>query len=179
MKSNNPIFNRSPEFSGQAQGNPYGNQYGTQTYPGAGSGHQGYGQAPQAPQYGDPSQWGTGTPGGYDTQAAGDVMTVDSVVQKTAISLFVVMATAAVTWFWTGDVAASQDNVNKLYLALMVGSFGAFALSMVNSFKRVVSPALVLAFCALEGVALGAFSKFIDATFVNGEGLGNNLVLQA
>jgi uncharacterized YccA/Bax inhibitor family protein len=182
MKSNNPIFNRSPEFNGQAQGNPYANQYGTQTYPGAGSGQQGYGQAPQAPQYGapsqDPSQWGTGTPG-YETRAAGDVMTIDSVVQKTAISLFVVIATAAVTWFWTGDLAASQDNVNNLYLALMVGSFGAFALSMVNSFKKVVSPALVLAFCALEGVALGAFSKFIDATFVSGQGLGNNLVLQA
>lgn len=180
MKSNNPIFNRSPEFNGQAQSNPYANQYGTQTYPGTGGAHQGYGQAPQHgyPSQ-DPSQWGTGTPGGYDTQAAGDVMTIDSVVQKTAISLFVVIATAAVTWFWTGDVAASQDNVNKLYLALMVGSFGAFALSMVNSFKRVISPALVLAFCALEGVALGAFSKFIDATFVNEQGLGNNLVLQA
>ena len=48
----------------------------------------------------------------------------------------------------------------------MVGSFGAFGLSMVNSFKRVISPALVIAFAALEGVALGAFSKFIDAMFV-------------
>jgi len=61
----------------------------------------------------------------------------------------------------------------------MVGSFGAFALSMVNSFKRVVSPALVMAFAALEGVALGAFSKLIDAMFVNESGLGNNIVLQA
>ena len=34
---------------------------------------------------------------------------------------------------------------------------------MVNSFKRVISPALVLAFCAAEGVALGALSKFFDA----------------
>ena len=31
------------------------------------------------------------------------------------------------------------------YLALMVGSFGAFGLSLVNSFKRVISPALVIA----------------------------------
>ena len=62
-------------------------------------------------------------------------------------------------------------------LALTVGSLGAFALSMVNSFKRVVSPPLVMAFCVVEGVALGAFSKFIDAVFVS-ENTGN-LVVQA
>jgi uncharacterized YccA/Bax inhibitor family protein len=39
---------------------------------------------------------------------------------------------------------------------------------VVNSFKRVVSPALVLAFAALEGVALGAISKAFDAQFGDG-----------
>ena len=39
---------------------------------------------------------------------------------------------------------------------------------MVNSFKRIISPALVLAFAPLEGVALGAFSKFFDAQFGDG-----------
>ena len=67
-----------------------------------------------------------------------------------------------------------------LYGALMIGSFGAFGLSMVNSFKRVISPALVIAFCALEGVALGALSKFFDAVFVPADsGLGDNIVVQA
>ena len=47
---------------------------------------------------------------------------------------------------------------------MTVGGLGAFALSMVNSFKRVISPALVMAFCALEGVALGALSKYFDAS---------------
>ena len=44
---------------------------------------------------------------------------------------------------------------------------------MVNSFKRVVSPALVLAFCVAEGVALGAISKFFDAQF------GDHIVINA
>ena len=35
---------------------------------------------------------------------------------------------------------------------------------MVHSFKRVISPALVLVFAALEGVALGALSKLFDAS---------------
>ena len=69
----------------------------------------------------------------------------------------------------------SNADLGPLYLALMVGSFGAFGLSLVNSFKRVISPALVLAFCALEGVALGALSKVFDAQF--GDGIVTQAVL--
>ena len=171
MKSNNPIFNRSDEFNGRAG-----------SYASGGQAYPGYGQA-SAPEYGDPSQWGTGTPGA-PVQTDQRRMTMDSVVQKTAITLFVVIAAAAATWFWTGDSttenAAGQavtngDAAGKLYLALMIGSFGAFALSMVNSFKRVISPALVIAFAALEGVALGAYSKIIPAY----AGVGPDVVLQA
>jgi len=151
MKSNNPVFNRSEEFNGtaNARGNPSG--YGT--------------------------DYGTGT---GDQQVDQGRMTIDSVVQKTAITLAVVIASAAVTWFWTGDSitesgVANGDAMNKLYLALMVGSFGAFGLSMVNSFKKVISPALVIAFAVLEGVALGAFSKIIPIY----AGVDTGIVLQA
>jgi len=157
MQSNNPVFRRSEAFNGSA------NAYGNQTYPGNGAAFDGYGQSTYAPA----------------PPAAGERMTVDSVVQKTAISLGIVFVTAALTWFWTGDIETSNENVGRLYLALMVGSFGAFGLSMVNSFKRVVSPALVMAFAALEGVALGAFSKFIDATVVQSQGITDNIVVQA
>jgi uncharacterized YccA/Bax inhibitor family protein len=44
---------------------------------------------------------------------------------------------------------------------------------MVNSFKRVVSPGLVIAFCAAEGVALGALSKLFDAQY------GHHIVINA
>ena len=161
MQSNNPVFRRSDAFNGTGQ---QANAYGNQTYPGNGTAYDSYGQ-----------------PAGYATAppTTGERMTVDSVVQKTAISLGIVILTAAITWFWTGDIRTSEENLGQLYLALMVGSLGAFALSMVNSFKRVVSPPLVIAFAALEGVALGAFSKFIDAMFVSGQGFGDNIVLQA
>lgn len=149
MQSNNPVFRRSEEFSR------------------AGAAHQGYGQS-QYDGYQTP-------PSGYgDTVAptAPERMTVDSVVQKTALTLGLVILTAAATWILTGPI--DEGAAPGLIGALTIGSLGAFALSMVNSFKKVISPALVLAFAALEGVALGAFSKLIDAMFT-----GENLVMLA
>lgn len=142
MRSNNPVFNRSPEFSGQ------GNTSGNQTYPGAGQGQ---------PGYGDPSTWGTGAP----TQQAYEPMTIDSVVQKSGIALALVVLTAAATWVLTPDLTTSA-NAGTVYMAAMGGGILAFVLSLVNSFKREISPALVLAFCAVEGVALGAISKIFQ-----------------
>jgi len=159
MQSNNPVFRRSEEFNSNA--------YGNQTYAGGGTPTTGYGQPPVA----GPGQWST-TP----DSRVGAPMTIDSVVQKTAIALGLVIITAAATWIVTPDIS-TEASLGPLYSALLIGSLGAFALSMVNSFKRVVSPALVLLFCAFEGVALGAFSKVIDAVF-SPEGSGN-LVVQA
>jgi uncharacterized YccA/Bax inhibitor family protein len=163
MQSNNPVFRRSEEF--QRSG---ANAYGNQTYPGNGGGYPGYGQQS------DPSTWGTGTPG-TPTSIDQGRMTIDSVVQKTGISLAVVIVAALATWVLTDDITPETGVSGGLLLAVMVGSLGAFALSMVNSFKRVVSPALVLAFCVLEGIALGSLSKMFDAQF--GEGVVSGAVI--
>jgi uncharacterized YccA/Bax inhibitor family protein len=96
-------------------------------------------------------------------------MTIDSVVQKTAISVALVFAAAFATWWWVGDVVdvngVDQDAYSRALTLSMLGAGGAFLLSLVNSFKRIISPALVLAFAAAEGVALGAISKVFEAQF--------------
>ena len=164
MQSNNPVFRRSEEFNRSGA-----NAYGTQTYAGNGSAYPGYGQ-----QGTDPSTWGTGTPGA-PTGAPARPMTIDSVVQKTGISLAIVIVAAAVTWWFTPDIAT--ESMGPTLAAVTIGSLAAFALSMVNSFKRVVSPPLVMAFCVAEGVALGALSKYFDAMFSTpGQG---SIVVQA
>ena len=162
MRSNNPVFARSEEFN-RASSNAYGNQ----TYPAGGSSYPGYGDAGT-----DPSTWGTGTPGQVDQGR----MTVDSVVQKTAISIALVFVTAFATWWWIGDMTGvSQEAYGRALTLSMLGAGAAFLLSLVNSFKRVISPALVLAFAAAEGVALGAISKVFDAQF--GDGIITQAVL--
>ena len=165
MRSNNPVFNRSEEFN-RASSNAYGNQ----TYAGSGQAYPGYGDTSS-----DPATWGTGTPGQVDQGR----MTVDSVVQKTAISIALVFATAFATWWWIGDVidgnVVDNDALGRASMLAMLGAGGAFLLSLVNSFKRVISPALVMLFAAAEGVALGAVSKFFDASF--GDGIVTQAVL--
>ena len=148
MQSNNPALRRSAEFSANSS------QTG----------------------YTDPSTWGTGGPGQPGVQtpvATSGPMTTDSVVQKTAISVGVVMIVAAATWVLTPSIDDTDANLGPLIAAMTFGSLGAFALSLVNSFKRVISPPLVLAFAALEGLALGGLSKFFDAIY------GDHIVVQA
>jgi uncharacterized YccA/Bax inhibitor family protein len=163
MQSSNPVFRRAEGFNGRAQ-----------TYPASGMRYPAYG-SPSAPQgydpYGSgrgPSRTGGRTDGGLDRGP----MTIDSVVQKTGITLGIVILAAAATWVLTGNpngFGADRDSaVRSLYLLSMLGAFGGFALSMVNSFKRVVSPALVIAYAVLEGIFVGAFSKVLDASFGGG-----------
>ncbi|MGO4256012.1 Bax inhibitor-1/YccA family protein [Marmoricola sp. RAF53] len=107
-------------------------------------------------------------------------MTIDTVVQKTAITLGVVVLTAAATWALTGTLVndvgdINQDVATRLYVISVVGSLAGFALSMMNSFKRVVNPALVLAYAAFQGIAVGALSKVLDATI----GAGDHIVVGA
>lgn len=156
MRSSNPVFSRAEGFNGR------GNASGM-TYPG-------YSSAPQAPEYApqggvQPSYGGPQAPVGYDQGR----MTIDSVVQKTGITLGVTVLVAAATWILTGPID-SERAVSSLYMLSMLGAFGGLALSMVNSFKRVISPGLVIAYAAVEGLFVGAFSKVMEARFGGDEG---------
>ena len=154
MQSRNPVFTRADGFNGRAAGNAHGNT----TYPGNGQEYAGYGS---------PAQWGTGTPGA-PTQVDQGRMSIDSVVQKTGITLGVVILAAAATWLFTGDPTADPQAVTGLYGLAMAGALGGLVLSLVNSFKKVVSPPLVIGYAALEGLFVGAFSKVLEATFGHG-----------
>jgi uncharacterized YccA/Bax inhibitor family protein len=143
LQSSNPIFTRSEGFNGR-------NANGAQTYPS------------------NPSQWSVGTPGSPGTpltHTSEGPMTIDSVVQKTGLTLGVVVLFAAATWIVTPELT-SDTAMGSLYAISMLGALGGFALAMVNSFKRVISPALVLAYAAFEGIFVGAFSKVVESVFV-------------
>jgi uncharacterized YccA/Bax inhibitor family protein len=90
----------------------------------------------------------------YAAPSAGGVstgrMTIEDVVMRTGM-LFVVLVAV-------GSVAYGANNGGLA----AIGIFGGFILAMVNSFKRTVSPALVLAYAAFEGLALGGISRYYN-----------------
>ena len=148
MQSNNPVFARNDAFNGRG---------GAVTST-------------------DPSQWKVDLDGGQGatspthTERGQGRMTMDTVVEKTAISLGLVIVAAAVTWFMIGDLldpnpTEAQAAQGLAYTLAMGGAIIGLVLSLVNSFKKVVSPALVIAYAVVEGVFVGAFSKVV-ASFV-------------
>lgn len=148
MQSSNPVFRKAEGFNGRSQTYPASGM----TYPAYGAPTQTDPYRQQAPIYGD--------------TATGGRMTIDTVVQKTGLTLGLTILVAALVWVLTPPLDSAAAG--SLYLLAMVGAFGGLALSLVNSFKRVVSPALVLLYAALEGLFVGAFSKVIDASFGGG-----------
>lgn len=81
-------------------------------------------------------------------------MTLDDVVAKTGLLFLVALVTAAGAWVL--DV-----GMGVALIAALVG----FGLAMVNTFKKQVSPPLVLAYAAVEGVFLGAFTHVLSVRF--------------
>jgi len=78
-------------------------------------------------------------------------MTYDDVIVKTAIVFIGVLVGAAAGW-----------TVPGLFI---LGVFGGLALGLVNSFKRNPSPALIIGYGLLEGMALGGISHLFEQQY--------------
>ncbi|HEX9226586.1 MAG TPA: Bax inhibitor-1/YccA family protein, partial [Arthrobacter sp.] len=96
----------------------------------------------------------------YNRPAAGPAdtgrMTYDDVIMKTAACLGAVLAGAAVTLVVAEGLA---------YMLMIVGALGGFVLALVNTFKKQPSPALILAYAALEGLFLGGLTRILDGIY--------------
>ena len=94
-----------------------------------------------------------------------DRMTYDDVIVRTGSLLAIVVGVGAVTW-----VVAPQ----LYWVGMLVG----FALGLVNAFKKVPSPGLIMAYAVAEGVFLGGISQYFDNLVIRGQ-LVHGIVLQA
>ena len=96
----------------------------------------------------------------YNRPAAGPAetgrMTFDDVIVKTAICLAAVVVGAAVTLTVSLSLAS---------MLMIVGALGGFVLALVNTFKKQPSPALILAYAALEGLFLGGLTRILDGMY--------------
>ena len=89
-------------------------------------------------------------------------MTIDSVVSRTALTLLMVVATAAATWVFLPD-GSTPGEANYVGTAWIGGALVGAGLGIWLSFKRVVSPALVMLYAVAQGFFLGAASEAFEA----------------
>ncbi|MFC9335568.1 Bax inhibitor-1/YccA family protein [Arthrobacter sp. NPDC057009] len=164
----NPIFN-GKNFREATQAPPVPQAYGQNNYGQNQFGQPQYGQG-RAPgsvmdaQSGWMSQQQNMTNDQlqqmYNRPAAGPAetgrMTFDDVIVKTAICLAAVVVGAAVTLTVSLSLAS---------MLMIVGALGGFVLALVNTFKKQPSPALILAYAALEGLFLGGLTRILDGMY--------------
>ena len=133
-----------PQY-GQAQ---YGQQaYGQPQYGQAQYGQQAYGQ----PQYTDYSAPTYSEPTYSEPVPAGERLTMNDVLVKTAINLGLVVVGAVVAWY--------------VSVLMLLGLLGGLVLGLVNSFKQKVSPVLVMAYALMEGMMLGGLSAIVNLRY--------------
>ena len=109
---------------------------------------------PAAPQYGQDPYGYPQYAGRGPVQTTEGRMTFDDVVTKTAITMAVLVVTAALAWY------AIPDTL--MFPALILSALVGFVVVLVVSFRRVINPTLVLVYAAIEGVFIGMISKYFE-----------------
>lgn len=147
MRSTNPVFSRR----GFSRDN---GQAGFTAAPAGGPavGTNPYATNPYAPQQGTQL-------GGPQAPARADVMTIDDVVARTAMTLGTVVLTAVLSWVL---LPVDDANLGKSYGIAIGAALIAFVFAMIQSFKRTPVPALIFAYAAFEGVFLGVISNAVS-----------------
>ncbi|MFI7386603.1 Bax inhibitor-1/YccA family protein [Streptomyces sp. NPDC049813] len=115
------------------------------------------------PDLTNPYAAGPGPAAARDTAPA--AMTIDDVVVRTAATLGTAVLTAALSWIL---LPVDSAGIGRSYGIGLLAALVAFALSMVQAFRRTPSPALILGYAAFEGVFLGTVSSATSAWLAPG-----------
>ncbi|MFF5490688.1 Bax inhibitor-1/YccA family protein [Streptomyces virginiae] len=154
MRSSNPVFSRrgfSRDNGGYAGFDAQPQQAGTNPYA-------------TNPYAADPT---TGMP---QAPARTNVMTMDDVVSRSAMTLGTLIVTATLAWV---ALPVDPDKLGMSYGIAIGAGLIAFVFAMIQSFKSKPVPGLILAYAAFEGVFLGVISAAVSTY------LGPGVVMQA
>lgn len=93
---------------------------------------------------------------------AGEIMTVQGTVIKTAILLMLVVLGAAFTWNIFLKAGSNPAAVNGW---LIGGALGGLALALVTTFKPIYAPITAPIYAAVEGFFIGSISAVLNEAF--------------
>jgi uncharacterized YccA/Bax inhibitor family protein len=88
-------------------------------------------------------------------------MTLQGTVNKSFLSLLVLMAAAL--WPWSQFMQTGNPAV--VAPGMLIGVIGGLVLALVISFKATTAPYLVLPYAALEGLVLGGLSAILEKRY--------------
>ncbi|GGT69199.1 membrane protein [Streptomyces atratus] len=159
MRSSNPAFSRRRFRRGDGSAGSAVRQP-QPTAVGAAPGADPFGAAPANPYvtnpFAEPAAWDSKA----DARTAGTAMTIDDVVVRTAATLGTVVLTAVLTAVLSWVLLpVDSTGIASSYGIAVGAALVAFALSMIQAFRRTPSPALILGYAAFEGVFLGVVSS--------------------
>src|SRR2546428_13797938 len=92
--------------------------------------------------------------------SAGEAVTVQGTINKSAFLLLLVVVPA--TWVWGQVMRGSVDTAMPWMLG---GVFGGFVTALVTIFKKEWSPITAPIYAALEGLAIGGLSGILEAQY--------------
>ncbi|WP_097867228.1 Bax inhibitor-1/YccA family protein [Streptomyces sp. rh34] len=161
MRSSNPVFSRR----GFSRDNGHAGFNATPQAGATATGANPYAQGTAANPYATNPYAQTDIQGAPQAPARPDVMTIDDVVTRTAMTLGTVIVAATAAW-WTLPV--DKENVGTAIGVAIGAAIIGFVLSLVNSFKRRPSPPLILTYAAFEGVFLGVISNIVSVYWAPG-----------
>jgi uncharacterized YccA/Bax inhibitor family protein len=95
---------------------------------------------------------------GVRARSREDAMTIEGTVNKTAISLVVLLAAAS----WTWNLGIGDPRAGGL---LLLGLIGGFVTALVTVFKQSFAPFTTPVYAACEGLALGGISVVAESRY--------------
>jgi len=87
------------------------------------------------------------------SDVSSEKMTIEGTVNKTAMSLLLLMATASYTW------------MNPSPGLMILGFIGGFIMAIITIFKKTWAPYTVSGYALLEGLALGGVSRIFEMQY--------------
>lgn len=157
MQSRNPILSKPDAWMAPSQPQ--------QTHPGQGYSQphpdQGYQQTYSGQAYPPPGQpYADLNAQQFAAPVAPGRMTIEDVLTKSAITLGALVAVATLTFIFLPP--------RMLLPVWIVAALASFVPVLLVSFRRKINPAFVLLYAAVEGVFIGAVSKYFALVFGNG-----------
>ena len=106
------------------------------------------------------------------TTAPSEVMTINGTINKTALSLLLVIAAALFTWNKFFNAGTPEAGMSAVMLWMAIGGSGVFITALVTVFRPKSAGISTPIYAVLEGMLLGGLSAILEASY-------NGIVMRA